>query len=213
MKKGSDRPSILVLDAEILNIIKGRDEPEIDGLVYVRPDKPGDDPWRCFEQMGLTTVCTYSYISDRYRVFGLESLGSLQSEICSHRTVATFNGQNFDLPLLDHWGVGLDGQLHYDLLREVWAAAGFDPDVYDHSTHRFFGLHAMAMANLGEGKNGNGALAPQLWQQGNYCDVIDYCLNDVRLLKLLLDKVIAGERLIDPRPKDALDLLRPAFLL
>lgn len=43
---------------------------------------------------------------------------------------------------------------------------------------------------VGKGKSGNGELAPILWQDGKHQQVIDYCLNDVKLLRSLYFKFI-----------------------
>jgi hypothetical protein len=59
-----------------------------------------------------------------------------------------------------------------------------------------YSLDAIARAN-GYAKTGNGALAPQLWQDGKYREVIDYCLNDCQITRKLFLKYKNGE-LIDP---------------
>lgn len=42
-------------------------------------------------------------------------------------------------------------------------------------------LENLAQAVLGRGKTGNGAMAPILWREKKYKEVIDYCNNDVQL--------------------------------
>lgn len=41
--------------------------------------------------------------------------------------------------------------------------------------------------------------APLLWQRGKIGDVIDYCLNDVRLTKRLFDEIVAERPLVCPK--------------
>jgi hypothetical protein len=57
-------------------------------------------------------------------------------------------------------------------------------------------LDAIAKAN-GMAKTGTGELAPIMWQRGQKQEVIDYCLNDVRVTTAILELGLAGE-LADP---------------
>jgi hypothetical protein len=57
------------------------------------------------------------------------------------------------------------------------------------------------LAKLGQAngfpKTGSGELAPKLWQDGRFQDVIDYCLNDVKITNEILHLGLKG-KLIDP---------------
>lgn len=86
----------------------------------------------------------------------------------------------------------------YDLLRELWAAAGLPP-AFDGKTHGGYGLDATCEKNFGSRKSGNGGLAPVLWQQGKIGKVIDYCLNDIRMTKQIFDQVLISGTLISPK--------------
>ena len=91
---------------------------------------------------------------------------------------------------------------------------GLDPDRYEYKTHNGFTLNSFAEANYGMGKTGNGGLAPVLWQQGKRGEVIDYCLNDVYLTKLLFDKIIRFQILFHERAKNGhLNLRHPLLNL
>ena len=99
-------------------------------------------------------------------------------------------------------------QSGYDILVEMWIAAGLAP-VFQMGTHGGFGLDATAARNLGTKKTGSGALAPVSWQRGQIGAVIDYCMEDVRLTRKLLDKILRGGKLLDPRGGGELKLRRP----
>lgn len=105
-------------------------------------------------------------------------------------------------------GVGFEEEKCYDLLRETWAAAGLGP-VFQRGTHGGYGLDAICEKNFGTKKSGNGALAPVLWQRGNVGEVIDYCLNDIRLTKQLFDAALAGSAIKCPKSDAVLTLRSP----
>ena len=97
-------------------------------------------------------------------------------------------------------------ETEYDLLCEVRLASG-QPALYTPGeTRAGYNLDALALANLGKAKTGHGALAPALWQQGKYHEVIRYCLNDVMLTKALFDR---RATLIDPTDGADLCLREP----
>ena len=91
----------------------------------------------------------------------------------------------------------------------MWRAAGLGPK-FEYPSHLGFGLDATAKANQIGGKTGTGELAPINWQRGKIGNVIDYCLEDVRLTKRLIDRVLRLGILQDPRfPDQVLTLPRP----
>ncbi|MGL4501212.1 MAG: hypothetical protein ACRCU2_19225 [Planktothrix sp.] len=66
-----------------------------------------------------------------------------------------------------------------------------------------YSLEGLAKTNLGVGKSGSGVLAPQLWQQGQYGKVIDYCLGDVAMNRKLYQR---RSQLVDPTNGQQLSL-------
>ena len=98
----------------------------------------------------------------------------------------------------------------YDLLREIWIAAGLGPK-FVYPTHIGYSLDAMVKANAAYiggnfGKTGHGANAPIDFQSGNYGKLVDYCLADVWLTKKLFDLVRIGIGLVDPKTGKGLTL-------
>lgn len=122
-----------------------------------------------------------------------------------------FNNIRFDNAVIaatKEIGLAIAEERCYDILREVWAATGLGPD-FDRKTHGGYGLDAMCATNFGSKKSGNGALAPVLWQKGQIGEVIDYCLNDVRLTKQLFDKILKDGLLTCPKSSNTLSLRNP----
>jgi hypothetical protein len=122
----------------------------------------------------------------------------------SPRTVIGFNSRKFDDRLLA--ANGLTVKTDYDLLEEIRLAAYGSISWEDQPSGFTYSLDAVAKAN-GQKKTGSGALAPELWQRGEYRAVIDYCKNDVAITRALLLKGLKGE-LKDPNT-DVLLRLRP----
>lgn len=93
----------------------------------------------------------------------------------------------------------------YDTLLEMWAAAGLGTQ-YESATHFGFGLDAAVKANFGLAKTGHAIQAAIDWQRGYYGKVADYCMEDVRLTKMLFERMAFEGFVIDPR--DPMRVLR-----
>ena len=194
---------MLVYDIEIVRAIPPKDGVPLVGVEYC-------EGWDDHANMGIAVICAYDYHTGRYRVFTEGNFGEFQELVDNPRThpVVGFNSIKFDDAVCAAHNLCISTD--YDLLVEMWKAAGLGP-VFQYPTHTGFGLDATAAANFGKHKTGNGALAPVHWQQGKYGTVIDYCLEDVRLTKMLLDKVLFEGYITDPRNLSRyLPMMRPA---
>lgn len=77
-------------------------------------------------------------------------------------------------------------------------------------------MNAIIQSNFpGEAKNGHGGFAPVLWQRGEVMAVVDYCLQDVRLTKILFHKIIEEKRIISPKNGEMIyfDSIESALLI
>ena len=180
----------LVYDVEIIKAVPSRDlvkHPLVEGVDYC-------DGWGDKENMGVAVICAYDALESRYRVFTDGNFDEFE-ELATQRRVAGFNSIEFDDVVCGHAGIKVT--TNYDLLQELWVAAGLGR-AYEHPTHAGFGLDATAKANGMSGKTGYGGTAPIDWQQGKFGKVIDYCLEDVRLTWRLICRA-AEMPLNDPR--------------
>lgn len=194
----------VIFDIEILKAIPSSKEPVIEGIEYC-------GGWTDHQGMGISCIGAYDYYTDRYRVFCADNFAEFQAILTLPVTLVTFNGINFDNRVLAANGFAFDGEVkHYDILREVWAAAGLNPDVFNPRTHGGYGLDVCAGTNFGAGKTGNGALAPVEWQQGKIGSVIDYCLNDVRLTKMLFDLILSNDEFKHPKTGYPMKIRKPS---
>lgn len=133
--------------------------------------------WHDFAGMGIATICVHDMTHNVSHVFCEDNMHLLRHMFYIEPMTAGFNSELFDCPLLAANGV-LVPREHYDLRREVLIAAGKNPDA-PHDANRGYSLDAICKANGLPGKNGDGAMAPVLWQRKQYGTVINYCLNDV----------------------------------
>lgn len=197
---------MIIYDCEIEKGIKKNDHdntvnPEFADIKYC-------DGWRDFDGMGLTVVCAYDYTFDRYRVFMEDNLDELEALIANTDLMVGFNSIAFDNNLLRANGIEVDDGKCYDLLRAVWEAAGLGPE-FRYPSHAGYGLDDICKTNFGINKTGHGAMAPVQWQRGRYGAVVDYCLNDVRLTKRVLDFIFQNGHIVSPKTQEILQVRRP----
>jgi hypothetical protein len=198
---------ILIYDCEILRAIPPKEESaRIENIEYCQG-------WHDHINMGISVICAYDYLQDRYRVFCKDNFSQFQELLNSRKYLIGFNHIHFDNQLITKNGFTIPRLIkHYDLLQEIWRSAGLSPD-FDSSTHLGYGLDACAEVNFDLHKSGNGATAPVEWQRGKIGNVVDYCLNDVYLTKRLFDQVLAGFSIRDPKDKYKYLELRSLFAI
>jgi len=182
---------MIIFDCEIIKGIAKCDEEKIDGIEYC-------DGWRDFEGMGISVICAYDYAEERHRVFCKDNFDAFQELVNATDIVIGFNSLAFDNPLCAANGIDIPEAKSYDLLVEIWDAAGLSRE-FQHPSHIGYCLDACAKATFGIQKSGNGAMAPVCWQRGQIGEVIDYCLNDIRLTKALVDVAIEEGGFVNPK--------------
>ena len=185
----------LVYNIEIVKAVSDSNGERQEGIEYC-------DGWNDHANMGIAVICAYDYATGRYRVF----TESNRDEFCAlaHgvRLMVGFNNVRFDNKVIGPtWGCKIDQQDCFDILAELWKADGLDPDNFVFQTHGGFGLDQCAFVNFGARNTGHGATAPVRWQQGKIGDVIDYCMEDVRLTKMLFDRICEQGFLIHPKDR------------
>lgn len=162
--------------------------------------------------MGIACICAYDFWTDRYRVFFKDNFKEFTDLMASRSIIVGFNSYRFDNMLLKAHGLAREDlwEHTYDILREIWYSQGLDVEKFVPKTHGGYGLDDMARANDMTGKIGNGALAPVWFQRGEYGNLVDYCLEDIRLTKGLLDLIINQGYLINPKDAYQMHIRRPS---
>lgn len=168
--------------------------------------------WRDFNNMGISVIGFYfdSKSKTEYLptppgyAFSLGEFDNFKEEIKSNEDghIIGFNSKSFDDNLCQANGIEI--KTTYDLLEEIRVSAFGSPHWEDTPKGHSYSLGAIASAN-GAAKTGKGELAPQLWQDGKHQEVIDYCVNDVKLTVELLKLGLSG-KLINPNNGEYLQL-------
>lgn len=123
--------------------------------------------------LDISLVGVYDYETDEYTSYLVEELPKLWPIIERTDLLITFNGDYFDIPLLNKYYAGdLTKIKSLDLLAEVRKSLG-----------RRVGLGNIAEATLGVGKSGNGLEAVEWWKKGDIESIRKYCLQDVKVTK------------------------------
>lgn len=191
---------MLVYDLEIIKAIPDKNSENLQGIEYC-------EGWQDHKNMGISVICAYDYVDDRYRVFCKDNFKEFQ-KLCTERNcLVSFNGIGFDNKVLKENGIIVPENRCYDILVQVWIGDNLKP-MFEYPSHIGYGLDAICAANFDERKTGHGALAPVQWQKGEIGDVIDYCINDVKLTKDLLDYIIRYGAIKSPKEKDKIIRVR-----
>ena len=183
---------MIIYDCEIIKAIPPKNPQDIiPGIEYC-------EGWRDFKGMGISVIAVYDYLQQRYSVYLEDNMEEFLRLAYSTDVVVGFNSLSFDNNLVAANGIDIDEENSYDILVEIWKAAGLSP-TFKYPSHIGYSLDSMCETNFGIKKTGSGALAPILWQQGKYGQVIDYCLHDVWMTKKLLDQICIRGRLLSSK--------------
>jgi len=197
--------NLFIYDCEILKMIPQRNQPNDPKYQYC-------NGWTDYKGMRASVLGAAIVEDDEveYRSFVLDRMTSSTVDLdeldiefhAKHSPVVGFNSLNFDDKLMAAHGINI--KTDYDLLDEVRLAAYGSTDYRECPKGRSYKLGKIGEAN-GFPKTGNGEMAPKMWQDGRHQEVIDYCLNDVRIVYQLLKLGLAGQ-LVDPNTNGFLQL-------
>ncbi len=135
--------------------------------------------------LDVSVVCIYDSETDTYSSFLEEDFPKLWPILEKADQIVTFNGEHFDIPILNKYYPGdLLKIKQLDLLKEVKKSLG----------HRV-GLGSIAEATLGVGKSGNGLDAIEWWKKGEIEKIIKYCIDDVKVTKGVHDYALEHKKL------------------
>lgn len=206
--------NILIYDCEIIKAVPVdyKNQALIEGIEYC-------EGWKDFDNMGISVIGAYLSWEKEFIAFTDEPsidkssrvlpLSYFQDALNKADILVGFNHLSFDNNLIKANNFEIPSTIrHYDILVEMWNAVGLGAEfVYPH--HAGFSLDQTCKVNgIGE-KTGTGANAAILWQRGKYQEVIDYCLNDVKLTLDLLKNIQANDGWINnPKTKIKLPVIK-----
>ena len=127
--------------------------------------------------LDISVVGVHDSDTGEYTAYLEKDFPKLWPLLESADAIITFNGDHFDIPLLNKYYHGNLGHMKsIDLMKEVQKVLG-----------RRIKLDTLAEATLGKKKSGNGLEAVTWWRNGEVEKVIKYCLDDVRVTRELYE--------------------------
>ena len=176
----------LIYDCEIIKCIPSKyEEPD--------PDLEYCGGWHDYEGMGISLIGAWLSWENTIKLYPQSAFDAFQKAVNTADLIVGFNSLRFDDSLCAANGIKV--RTGYDLLCEVWAAAGMPREYKYGVTRPGYKLENLAQANLGKGKSGSGELAPVLWQRGKQWAVASYLTDDILITKAIYDR---RSWLIDP---------------
>ncbi len=135
--------------------------------------------------LDISVLCTYDTETGEYQSYLQEDLHKLWPILERADMLITFNGDHFDIPLLNKYYSGdLTKIKSLDLLKEIRKAIGFR-----------VGLDNIASATLGKGKTAHGLEAIEWWKKGEIEKIIKYCISDVEVTKDVYEYAMTNKKL------------------
>lgn len=135
--------------------------------------------------LDISVVCIHDSANDTYKSFLEKDFKDLWPILEQADVLITWNGEHFDIPLLNKYYHGdLSKIKSVDLMKEVQISLG-----------RRLKLDTVAAATLGTNKSGNGLDAVEWWSKGEIDKIIKYCIDDVRITKELYEYAAKNKRL------------------
>lgn len=140
--------------------------------------------------LDISVLCLYDYETNSYDSFLQEDFDRLWSILEKTDMLVTFNGDHFDIPLLNkYYKKAGRGDLlkirSLDILKEIKNAYG-----------RRMKLDQIAEGTFGVNKSGNGMEAVIWWRNGEIEKIKKYCLDDVRITKDVYEYAMKNKKLI-----------------
>ena len=132
-------------------------------------------------ECGVSALVVWDTGTGRYHLYDASTLEAAVEHLNSVDRIVTWNGKDFDVPIIEALTAQRVATSHVDLLELVWKALGTKTKGYK--------LGAVALRTLGLAKNGDAVSAPSLVAQDRYAELFDYCLNDVHLTRRLWEHV------------------------
>jgi predicted PolB exonuclease-like 3'-5' exonuclease len=127
--------------------------------------------------LDISVVCIHDSLDDQYKSFLEADFGKLWPILEQADILITWNGDHFDIPLLNKYYPGdLTKIKSLDLMKEVHKSLG-----------RRLKLDNVAEATLGKNKSGHGSQAIDWWKNGELDKLIQYCTEDVKITKDIHD--------------------------
>jgi len=129
------------------------------------------------EKLDLSVVCAYFYEDDTWESYLQENLQDLFQRLEHADTIIGYNSVGFDIPILNKYYAGDLLQIpQLDMLDIIRQSLGFRIKLDD-----------VASATVGTKKSAHGLQAVAWWKEGKIQEIIDYCMQDVKVTRDVFD--------------------------
>ena len=138
-----------------------------------------------FEEVGsnnaadldISVATFYESNTDTYTTVHIDNLQEVWPIIERADALVTYNGEHFDIPLLDKYYPGDLTQIKsIDMLVSIRDSLG-----------RRLRLDSVASATVGAKKSADGLQAVRWWREGKIKEIMKYCEQDVKVTKKVFD--------------------------
>ncbi len=157
-------------------------------------ESPPEVGWKNFAAQQISYGCAWLSSCDEFRLYGEDTIHKLAEDLHAADCIVGFNVLDFDLPLLKatlervtDGRASLDIEAMrpkvYDILADIRKALGTQ-------FAKGWKLDQVAESNLTCKKNGDGAMAPELWKAGRHAELCTYVLQDVKVERELWRHVL-----------------------
>ncbi len=138
--------------------------------------------------LDISVVCLHDSKDGSYQSFFEKDFNKMWPILEEADALITWNGDHFDIPLLDKYYPGdLTKIKSIDLMKEIQDVLG-----------RRLKLDSVAGATLGTKKSGHGLEAVEWWKSGELDKLVKYCIDDVRITRELYEFALAKGHLKFP---------------
>ena len=135
--------------------------------------------------LDISVLCIHDSQTNEFTSFLEADFNKLWPILEQADAFVTWNGDHFDIPLLNKYYPGdLTKIKSIDLMKEVQLVLG-----------RRLKLDSVGEATLNRNKSGHGLDAIEWWRNGEIDKIIKYCIEDVRLTRDLYDYAMKNKHL------------------
>lgn len=135
--------------------------------------------------LDVSVVCIHDSSTGQFTSYFENEFNKLWPILEQADMLITWNGDHFDIPLLNKYYPGdLTKIKSLDLMKEAQKVLG-----------RRLKLDTVGEATLGKNKTGHGLDAITWWRNGELEKLVSYCIEDVRLTRDLYDYAIKNKHL------------------
>ncbi len=135
--------------------------------------------------LDISVVCIHDSETGQFSSYFENDFNKLWPIFEQADMLITWNGDHFDIPLLNKYYPGdLTKIKSLDLMKEMQKVLG-----------RRLKLDTVGEATLGKNKTGHGLDAIHWWQNGELDKLVSYCIEDVRLTRDLYDFAMKNKHL------------------